>query len=58
MEMRKAAAKSDGEKGEEGSNAGGSVWSARLRAGSSGPKGELDGNAKSISNGGSCARES
>ena len=58
MERRRAAAKSEGETGEAGSKLGGSVWSTRIKAGSGGPKGELGGQAKSISKGESCARDS
>jgi hypothetical protein len=58
MDMRNAAAKSEGETGEVGSKLGGSVWSQRINAGSGGPNGELGGEAKSISKGESWARDS
>ena len=58
MDMRKAAAKSEGETGEVGSKFGGSVWSHKTNAGFGGPNGELGGEAKSISKGESWAIES
>jgi hypothetical protein len=58
MDMRKAAAKSEGETGEVGSKLGGSVWSHKTKAGSGGQKGEWGGEAKSISKGESWAIDS
>jgi hypothetical protein len=57
-EMRRAAMNASGETGEPGLKSGGSSWSRSDKSGSGGPKGDLGGAAKSISNGESCASES